>query len=32
LVELLNQHDELVFSFENAALFECRPEVGRPST
>ena len=25
--ELLNQDRELVFSFENAALIRCRPEV-----
>ena len=30
LVELVNQHDELVFSFENAALVECRP--GQPGS
>ena len=26
VVELINQRDEVVFSFENAALYECRPE------
>ena len=30
LVELMNQRDELVFSFENAALYECRPDLARP--
>lgn len=28
LVEVVNQDDELVFSFENAALVECRPGAG----